>query len=255
MKDGHTTHGESSFGKKLWCVLIVVFLGGMGWQMWKLHAYNNAVREAKEAGFEWRCEDTLSLIKQDWHNALKKETWGAHSRVLEMGEVPDLGHYREMLHHLNPTDLSAEGCKDENLDVIKGLTALQKLWLYGCTALQNVDILKSLPGLRTLGLGGSPTRQNTDDLKGFTNLQAISLGGCPALQNLDGLKSIPGLKELDLNLCDALQNVDALKSLIGLQMLNLYWCDKIPAAALRELRAALPNTEIIFPDGTENPPQ
>ena len=175
MKDGHTTKSESSFGKKLWCVLIVLFLGGIGWQMWKLHLYNNAVREAKEAGFEWRCEDTLSLIKQDWHNALKKETWGAHPRVLEMGEVPDLGHYREMLHHLNPTDLSAEGCKDENLDVIKGLTALQ--------------------------------------------------------------------------------NVDALKSLIGLQMLNLYWCDKIPAAALRELRAALPNTEIIFPDGTENPPQ
>lgn len=38
VKDGHTTHGVNSFGKKLWCVLIVVFLGGIGWQMWKLNA-------------------------------------------------------------------------------------------------------------------------------------------------------------------------------------------------------------------------
>ena len=103
MKDGHTTKSESSFGKKLWCVLIVVFLGVIGWQMWKLHLYNNAVREAKEAGFTWRCEDTFSLIRQDWRNALKKETWGPHPRVLSMGVDPDLGRYREMVHHLRPT--------------------------------------------------------------------------------------------------------------------------------------------------------
>ena len=185
VKDGHTTHGESSFGKKLWCVLIVVFLGGIGWQMWKLHLYNNAVREAKEAGFEWECEDTISLIKQDWRNALKKETWGAHNRILGMGEVPDLGRYREMLHHLRPTELVAWGCKDENVDALKGLTALQML---------------------------------------------------------------------DLRYCTALQNVDALKGLTGLQDLNLRGCEKIPAAALRELRAALPNTDITFPDGSKEPP-
>jgi hypothetical protein len=90
VKDGHTTHSESSFGKKIWCVLIVVFLGGIGWQVWKLHAYNNAVREAKEAGFKWTCDDAISLIRQDWHNALKKETWGEHERVLVMGDVPTL---------------------------------------------------------------------------------------------------------------------------------------------------------------------
>ena len=123
VKDGHTTHGESSFGKKLWCVLIVLFLGGIGWQMWKLNAYNNAVREAEEAGFEWERDDALSLIRQDWHNALKKETWGAHERVLVMGEVPDLGRYREILHQLNPTELIARGC--ENVDSLKGLTDLQ----------------------------------------------------------------------------------------------------------------------------------
>jgi hypothetical protein len=186
VKDGHTTHGESSFGKKLWCVLIVLFLGGIGWQMWKLNAYNNAVREAKEAGFAWTCEDTFSLIRQDWHNALKKETWGAHPRVLVMYFVRGLGRYHEMLHQLNPTELRVWGCQDENLDALKGLTGLQKLHLSECTALQNVD-----------------------GLKGLTSLQSLTLLG---------------------------------------------WTI-IPNAALRELRAALPNTEIIFPAGSKNPPQ
>jgi hypothetical protein len=213
-------------------VLIVLFLGGIGWQMWKLHLYNNAVREAKEAGFEWMCEDTISLIRQDWRNALKKETWGAHHRELNMREDRDLSRYREMLHHLRPTVLSAHGYKDENLDALKSLPALQRLALSNCTALQNVDALKSL-----------------------TALQVLYLDGNTALHNADALKSLPALQYLELRGCTALQNVDALKNLTTLQGIGLSGCDKIPAAALRELRAALPNTDIIFPDGTNNPPQ
>jgi len=244
VKDGHTTHGESSFGKKLWCVLLVVFLGGIGWQMWKFNAYNNAVREAKEAGFEWVCDDAFSLIRQDWHNALKKETWGKHPRVLRMGEVPDLVRYRAMLHHLRPTELRAWKFKDENLDTLKGLTGLQTLGLGRCPALQSVDGLKGLIGLQNLYLHDCPALQNVDALKGLTALQELYLSDCTALQNVDALKGLTGLQWLYLSGCPALQNVDALKSLTGLQTLHLEGCDKIPAAALDELRAALPNLQI-----------
>ena len=209
VKDGHTTKSESSFGKKIWCVLIVLFLGVIGWQVWKLNAYNNAVRQAKEARFGWTCDDAISLIRQDWHNALKKKTWGEHKRVLWMKEVPDLGRYREMLHQLRPTDLYVYGCQDENVDALKGLTGLQTLLLFGC----------------------------------------------PALQNVDGLKGLTALQSLVLNNCTALQNVDGLKGLTSLQSLTLLGWTIIPAAALRELRAALPNTDITFPDGTKNPPR
>ena len=221
VKDGHTTHGESSFGKKLWWAIIIALVGILGWKMWDLHQYNNAVREAEKAGFSWTCDDAISLIRQDWHNAFKKETWGAHKRLLDMGEIPDLGRYREMLHHLNPTVLGAWGCKDENLDALKGLTALQELYLGDCSALQNVD-----------------------GIKGLTTLQRLSLYGCPALQNLDSLKGLTGLQMLFLNDCPALQNVDGLKDLTALQTLVLEGCDKIPTAALDELRAALPNLQI-----------
>ncbi len=301
MKDGHTTKSESSFGKKLWCVLIVVFLGGIGWQVWKLHLYNNAVREAKEAGMHWDCDDTFSLIRQDWRNALKKETWGAHERRLTLGSVPDLARYRDLFHRLRPTVLQANDFIDESLDAIKNLTSLQELHLsrcpalqnlnaldglkslheldlYACDALQNVDGIKGLTGLRALGLSHCPILQDVSSIKGLTSLQVLDLSEgtalknlkvikeltnihelvlfrCAALQNLNGLKNLATLQEIDLCACNALQNVDGLKGLTGLQTLDLSGCDKIPAAALRELRAALPNTDITFPDGSNNPPQ
>ncbi len=266
VKDGHTTHGESSFGKKLWCVLIVFFLGVIGWQMWKLNAYNNAVREAKAAGFDWQCEDTFSLIRQDWHNALKKETWGEHPRMLDMGEVPDLSRYREMLNRLRPTELRAGGCKDENLDSLKALTSLKALSIGPCTALQNLDALKDLTGLETLFLGGCTELQNLDAFKGLTGLREVFLSNCPALQNVDGLKWLTSLQKLTIMNCPALKNVDGLKSLTSLKTLEFRSIPgfaepesdnstRLSAASLRELRAALPNTDIYFPDGSKEPPQ
>ena len=217
---------------KLWWWLLAIFLGACGWQMWSIHKYNAAVREAEEAGFAWECTDTIRLIRQDWRNALKKETWCKHTRMLVTEDIPDLGRYREMLHQLRPTALIAWRCKDKNVDALKGLTALQSLNLLDCPALQNVDALKGLTALQVLGLNGCTTLQNVDGLKGLTELQILHLSGCTALQN-----------------------VDALKGLTNLRTLSLHDCDKIPAAALRELRAALPNTYITFPDGSENPPQ
>ena len=97
--------------------------------------------------------------------------------------------------------------------------------------------------------------ENVDALKGLYELQNLRFGGCTALQNLDALKGLTGLQEIVLCGCPELQNVDGLKGLTGLHTLNLFACHKIPAAALRELRAALPKIDITFPDGTKNPPQ
>ncbi len=224
VKDGHTTHSESSFGKKLWCVLIVLFLGVIGWQVWKLNAYNNAVREAKEAGFEWTCNDTINLIRQDWHNAFKKETWGEHERWLDMVRVPDLGRYREMLHHLRPTELQVYQIKDESLDALKGLTGLKKLAIFGCAALRNVDALKGLTSLQELHLAGCSTLQNVDALAGLTALQVLNLANCLTLQKVDALAGLTSLQELNLRNCPALKNADVLNALTRLNRLDLSSC-------------------------------
>jgi len=168
--------------------MVAAFASAIVWQMWELHLYNAAVREAVEAGFIWECEGTLSLIWEDWRNALKKETWGANNRVLVMRRVPclELDRCRDMIHRLRPTVLYVLEFGDQNVDALKGLTDLQYLKLIRFHQLQNVY---------------------------------------------------------------------ALKSLTGLQSLDLSLSFRIPATALRELRAALPNTDITFPDGSKNPPQ
>ena len=206
---------------KLWWWLLAIFLGACGWQMWKLHLYNNAVREAKEAGFTWKCDDAFSLIRQNYDNVWRRETWGEHQRVLWMRKVPDLGRYREMLHHLNPTVLYAERFNDENVDALKDLTGLQTLFIQSCHTLQNVDGLKGLAALQEISLIHCHALQNVDGLKGLTALKTLTLSYCPALQNVDGLKGLTTLQELNLWNCTALQNVDALKSLTGLQTLDL----------------------------------
>ena len=62
---------------------------------------------------------------------------------------------------------------------------------------------------------------------------------------MDALRGLSGLREIDVSDSSALQNVDALKGLSGLKGLDLRGCPKLPAAAVAELRAALPKTTLI----------
>ena len=61
------------------------------------------------------------------------------------------------------------------MDGLKGLTGLQTLDLYGCSALENVDGLKALTALQTLSLSGCRVLQNVDALKGLTGLFFLNL--------------------------------------------------------------------------------
>ena len=192
-----------------WCLCIlltVVLAAAYALLKWCQHNQAADIREAVAAGFQWQeRQDPFDAMSEDWHNAFRKETWTSHRR-LDLGEVPDLTPYRSLIHRLDPTILTADGCK--NVDALEGLTALQVLWLHYCPGLQNVD-----------------------GIKGLTALQGLRLANYPGLRNVDGLKGLTALKELYLR-----------------------GCPGIPAAALRELAAALPNATIRFPDGTLTPP-
>ena len=218
-------------GKLRWW-LLALFLAWGGYLAWREYDYRAAVREAKEAGFEWRNVGPWDLIRQDWHSALKKETWSTYVRFLGIDRVHSLTQHRNLIRRLRPKVLQAWGCKDGNLNALKGVTSLEKLDIQSCPELQSLEALRGLSGLKRL-----------------------ELSNCPKLQNLDGLSGLTGLKYLALSDCLHLQNVDALKSLAGLQNLYINGYQKIPLNSFYELSAALPHTEILFPDGSESPPK
>jgi Leucine-rich repeat (LRR) protein len=118
----------------------------------------------------------------------------------------------------------------QNVDALKGLTALQELNLDGCYALTNVDALKGLTSLTHLNLSNCFAFRNMDVLKSLTSLQDLNLNGCDVLTNVDFLKGLTSLTHLDLSSCYALTNVDALKGLTSLTHLNLYGCNALTNA-------------------------
>jgi hypothetical protein len=130
--------------------------------------------------------------------------------------------------------------------------AFQKETWTGSYRWLDVGSGRDLASLRPLLLRLRPTwliapdckDANFDALQSLSGLQHLDLGGCTALQNLDALKGLSGLQHLDLGGCTALQNLDALKGLSGLKVLYLTGCTKLPPAAVAELRAALPKTNI-----------
>ena len=186
--------------------MVAVFAALIGWQMWELHRYNAAVLEAKEAGFGWECDDTLSLIRQDWRNAFKKETWTTHERSLSvmvhgnyMEFASKFARSRDLIHRLQPTKLVMPN--------------------FG-----NVDVLRGLNSIKNLTIAD-----------GFNNRAPL---------NLDGLKDLTALQSLEMEETWAIlgpRNLDALYGLKNLRFLRTKGCNGISAKSVRELQTALPN--------------
>ena len=122
--------------------------------------------------------------------------------------------------------------------------------------LRNLDAIA--PALRSIqpdeiNLRGSPLLENVDGLSGLDSVHFLYLDRCSALQDLNGLSSMSSLELLTASHCSSLRNVDGIKGLTGLRKLHLDGSKGIPAAALRELRIALPTTNMSLPDGTYFP--
>jgi Leucine-rich repeat (LRR) protein len=267
----------------LWWIL-ALFLSFTGYYTWREYDYQQAISEAKEAGFEWKSRDPFSLIRQDWRAALHKETWSTRDRILDLRSNPSAmlrehGDYdepgcefklsKDLIHRLRPSHLIIASCK--NLDAIKGYSGLRSLTVYNC---DDVDAMKGLTELQELALMGTmvPSEEllksltelkrlslyicgieDADRLKSLTNLRELYIERCRFLKNLNGLRNLTKLQVLSLS-HDSMENIDALKGLTALRELDLERCESIPEPVLRELRSVLPNTNITFPDGSKNPP-
>lgn len=227
--------------------------------LWPWVEKKQAVEALGNAGSRWESETESLLAESDKSKKIETLPWPIrrlHPRVINLKDCGTLQDLEGLTGLTGLENLDLSSCKAlRHVDGLKALNALQTLSLNSCAGLQNVDGLKELTGLRVLALSNCAALQNVDGLKGLIGLRVLTLSNCAALENTDGLKGLTGLKTLVVSDCAALENIDGLKVMTDQQRLNLVDCYRIPASALRELRAALPKTNITFPDGTKSPSQ
>ena len=173
MTDG--THASRPWWRRLllrwWPIGLLI--ATLGWVAWRQYDFRAAVREAKAAGLDFKMSDNpFAVIRKDWRAAFRKATWTDHQRELAIPYGTDLAPLKSLIYRLRPTKLAAERC--ENVDALRKLTSLEELHLSPCFSLKDVDVLKGLTRLQRLDLGGC-TFQNVDALKWLTRLQWLNL--------------------------------------------------------------------------------
>ena len=223
--------------------LFIVILAILGWYGWKAYDFQQAVKRAEELGWEFESNDPIAIIREDWRNAFRKDTWSDTARSLSISPNDSLEDHYDLIRRLKPTQLEIWRMLSlRDLSQLKGLSRLTKLTLSECPNLTNIDAIKELKNLTDFEIIGSPALSNIDALKELKKLEHLGLSGCSALSNVDALRELKALKYLNLDDCIGLKNVDGLQGLTQLVFLRLEFCEGLPEASLDAVKSALPTT-------------
>ena len=159
-------------------VILAVILAVVCVLGWRMFTYQRAVRQLREAGITLETKngrglaDWWATVRADWQIIFRIGASDGELEIWEMDiakavELRNLDAVANALRRVNPKCLSIPECRVlQNVDGLKGLTALTFLYLRTCDALQNVDGLKGLKTLERLSMGGCPALQNIDCLSG-----------------------------------------------------------------------------------------
>jgi hypothetical protein len=115
------------------------------------------------------------------------------------------------------TSLDLSGTRVDNLEPLRGLTALRSLNLR-FAKVRNLKPLKGLSALQSLDLSRTPV-DNLEPLRGLTALRSLSLSETK-VANLEPLKGLSALQSLDLS-HTPVDNLEPLTDLTALKLLTL----------------------------------
>ncbi len=225
-----------------WAFLLIAL--SSGWGAWKAYDFQQAVKEAKELGWQFTYRDPIAIIRENWRDAFRKDTWSDTRRWWSIPTSAVSERDFDLIRRLKPTKLEIVATFPlRDLSQLKGLSNLTELWLGDCPNLTNIDALKDMKELTSLGITRSPVLVNIDALKELKNLTILRLIRCTALTNVDALRELKALKELSLYRCAGLKNVDGLLGLQGVETLELRGCTGLTEEAEAAVKAALPKTD------------
>ncbi len=230
--------------------VFVGILAILGWLSWNAYDFNQAVKEAKELRWQFYYKDPFALIRANWRNAFRRETWGNRQRLLSiLPNQPLDGHY-DVIRRLEPWQLSISATfPPHDLSELKGMSNLNDLVLFDCPNLTNIDPLSQLKGLETFIIYRAPALANIEGLKKIKTLTRLRLSGCRMLPNVDAARDLKTLQYLSFKGCAGLKNVDGLLGLTQLNTLDLSGCTSLTEEAVNAAKDALPTTYIESPHG------
>ena len=219
--------------------VLVVLLAGIATLGWREFTWQRAVRQLGEVGFyEDRRGDSLGMhlwktARSDWRQLFKAGTWKGEPTVWRVDQ-PTAGQLRNFdaavaaLRRVNPEIIHIEGCPSlQNLNGLRGLSALRKLYLDRCHALENVDGLQGCVSLEHLWLFNCTVLRDVNGLRDHPALQELLLRECPALENAEAIGGLTSLRECFLVECTALRDVGFLSGLARLHYLDLSGCSAL----------------------------
>ncbi len=222
----------------------VAILAILGWYGWKAYDFRLAVIEATGLGWEFRYNDSIAIIRDDWRKAFRKDTWSDPYRGLLIKNRDQLESYFDLIHRLNPTSMEMyRVSRLENLSVLNGLSNLTTIQVIECQNLTNISALKGMKELTWLSIRNCPSVANIDPIKELINLTHLDLIGCTALIDVDALRGLNSLETLSLSNCTGLQNVDGIRGLTGMHKVDLSDCTGLTLEAWLRARRALPTTK------------
>ena len=229
---------------------LVGILAILGWYGWKAYEFEQAVKEAEALRWSFVSNDPIAIIREDWRNAFRKDTWNASGTTLEIWQHGQWEPHFDLIHRLNPKRLGIYWtCRLPDLSKFTALSNLATLALEDCPNLTNIDALKEMKGLIKLKICFAPGISNIDALKELKHLETFELNDCPNLTNIDALRELKALKVLHLWSCTGLRNLDGILGLTGLKTLDVFGCNGLTNEAMAAVKVALPNTIIRGPDG------
>ncbi len=229
--------------------IFIGILGILGWYGWKAYDFQQAVKEAKELGWEFIYSDPFAEIRRDWKNAFREETWRDTVRVVYLPNSDQLAAHVEVLRRLKPNEVVIDATiPPSNLSALKELRDPFDLSFDHCTTLPNLGALKDMKALNGLSIRLSPDLKNIDALQDLTGLKSLLLHNCNALTDVDALRQFKGLEVLSIIDCNGLKNVDGILGLTGLNHLFIFHCRRLEKGAVDALRVAIPRTKIDHPD-------
>ena len=162
--------------------LLLLAAGFLAYGGWTQNTFRSALKEAKALGWEVDYTDPAKLIRQNWKNAFRKETWLDGVTAIDIGTGEELEQHRAIVQRLNPKQLIISNASNlRDLTALKGLTRLESLLIYGGHNLTNVDMLKNLPALKQVAFNDCTALTNVDALETLTTLQLLLFGGSRGL--------------------------------------------------------------------------